>query len=337
MTHELKKIVQAYQAASAKGISSVLASVVALEGSSYRRPGVSMLIHENRNLVGAVSGGCVEKEIVRQANSVFKDGIPKMMTYDGRYRLGCEGILYILIEPFKPEKEFLEAFWSTIKNRLQFGIRTYFKAEDNISNAYGSVFEFEHEELGVRPHMEHMEGVSVFRQQMNPCFKLFIIGAEHDAVQLCSYAALTGWEVTLVVPPSEEKTISDFPGATEFLPVAPESFDPKIIDDQTAVILMTHSYVKDLKFLLRLKDVPLIYLGLLGPAARREKLLSEFLEHCPDVADTFFDRIHGPAGLAIGSETPQEIAISVLSEIISVVRKQEVIPLKDKKGTIHSR
>ncbi|MEX0291299.1 MAG: XdhC family protein [Flavobacteriaceae bacterium] len=333
----MKKIVQAYQRASEKGVSSVLASVVALEGSSYRRPGVRMLILENGNMIGAVSGGCVEKEIARQAASVFKDGKAKMMTYDGRYRLGCEGILYILIEPFKPSKDFLQSFWSTIKTRQQFGIRTYFKAEDSISNAYGSVFEFEGGAIGVRAHLEQIEDTSVFKQQMDPCFRLFIIGAEHDAVQLCSYAALTGWEVTVVVPPSEEKTIDDFPGATEFLAVAAEAFDPQGIDDQTAVILMTHSYVKDLKFLLRLKDVALIYLGLLGPAARREKLLSEFLEHCPEVADTFFDRIHGPAGLAIGSETPQEIAISVLSEIISVVRKQEPMPLKDKKGTIHSR
>ncbi len=81
---------------------AVLASVVALEGSSYRRPGVRMLLLEDGHMTGAVSGGCVEKEIFRQSESVFRTGIPKMMTYDGRYRLGCEGILYILLEPFRP-------------------------------------------------------------------------------------------------------------------------------------------------------------------------------------------------------------------------------------------
>lgn len=100
MTHELKKIFQVFTSSSAASDTFVLATVVALEGSSYRRPGVRMLISKNGRTLGAVSGGCVEKEIIRQSVSVFEDGIPKMMTYDGRYRLGCEGILYILIEPF---------------------------------------------------------------------------------------------------------------------------------------------------------------------------------------------------------------------------------------------
>ena len=97
MTHELKKIVKAYQQAKENGITTVLASVVALEGSSYRRPGVRMLILSDGRMIGAVSGGCVEKEIQRQAQTVFSSGNPIMMTYDGRYRLGCEGILFILI------------------------------------------------------------------------------------------------------------------------------------------------------------------------------------------------------------------------------------------------
>jgi xanthine/CO dehydrogenase XdhC/CoxF family maturation factor len=77
-------------------------------------------------------------------------------------------------------------------------------------------------------------------------------------------------------------------------------------------------------------------LGLLGPASRRERLLNEFLERCPEVSEALFERLHGPAGLNIGAETPQEIAIAVLSEVLSVMRGQEPIPLRDKKGTIHN-
>ena len=75
---------------------------------------------------------------------------------------------------------------------------------------------------------------------------------------------------------------------------------------------------------------------MLGPSHRREKLLSQFMEYCPDVEETFLELIHGPAGLNIGSETPQEIAISVISEILSVVRKQVPMSLKEKTGGIHS-
>ena len=95
MTHELKAIFEQIEKVQQAGVKGVLASVVALKGSSYRRPGVRMLLLENGIMVGAVSGGCVEKEIIRQADSVFQSGVPKVMVYDGRYRLGCEGILAI--------------------------------------------------------------------------------------------------------------------------------------------------------------------------------------------------------------------------------------------------
>ena len=107
MTHEFKTIVENYLLAKKQGLKSVLATVVHLEGSSYRKPGVRMLILENGKMIGAVSGGCVEKDILRQSDTVFKSGVSKMMTYDGRYRLGCEGVLYILIEPFLPDSKFL--------------------------------------------------------------------------------------------------------------------------------------------------------------------------------------------------------------------------------------
>ena len=88
--------------------------------------------------------------------------------------------------------------------------------------------------------------------------------------------------------------------------------------------------------LIELKDASPAYLGMLGPSMRREKLLDQFLEYCPDVDASFVENIHGPAGLNIGAETPQEIAISILSEILSVVRKQEPISLKEKASGIHS-
>ena len=99
MTHEIKLLFQTIKTWQSEGKKSVLVSVVALDGSSYRRPGVRMVINEDGDSVGAVSGGCVEKEIDHQAQSVFRSGKAKIMTYDGRLRVGCEGIIHILIEP----------------------------------------------------------------------------------------------------------------------------------------------------------------------------------------------------------------------------------------------
>ncbi|UJH67313.1 XdhC family protein [Allomuricauda sp. SCSIO 65647] len=336
MTHELKSIVHAHEAAKKKGIKTVLVTVVALKGSSYRRPGVRMLLLENGKMVGAVSGGCVEKEVLRQAESVFATGTPKVMTYDGRYRLGCEGILYILLEPFSPSATFLDVFWKTIRSRKPFKIISAFQKQHVEREVFGSLFHFDDKAVGVRNGFEKLpEGTEFFEQAMQPCFKIAIIGAEHDAVQLCSYAAMTGWEVTIVVDPREEKTISDFKGATEFIQAEGGSLLLNV-DHETAIVLMTHSFAKDLHYLMALKDADPAYFGLLGPADRREKLFDALLERHPDISDEFLEGMHGPAGLDIGAETPQEIAISVLSEILTVINQKKPIRLKEKEGKIHT-
>ncbi|MEZ4810929.1 MAG: XdhC family protein [Allomuricauda sp.] len=334
MTHELKTIIQQYEKRAHE--AAVLATVVALDGSSYRRPGVRMLLFENGDMVGAVSGGCVEKEVLRQAQSVFSSGVSKVMVYDGRYRLGCEGILYILLETFSPNKTFLTQFWNVIQKRKTFSIRSYFRKEQSDDANFRTVFQLTDQPFAIsNQESEAISELSTFEQQMHPCFQLVIIGAEHDAVQLCQYAALTGWEVTVVANPKEEKNEKDFPGIHKLLQMAPEQFHVRL-DNQTAVVIMTHSYVKDLQYLIALKEEKGAYIGLLGPFRRREKLFEELLERCPDISEGFLESIHGPAGIDIGAETPQEIAISILSEILSVINDKEPSLLKDKMGKIHS-
>ena len=117
-----------------------MATVVALEGSSYRRPGVRMLIQDNGTTFGAVSGGCVEKEVQRQAQSVLESGVPKVMTYDGRFRLGCEGIIFILLEPVKLTKELKNQFDSVFNDRIVFESVSYYSKEEGTNLAYGTQF-----------------------------------------------------------------------------------------------------------------------------------------------------------------------------------------------------
>ncbi|GGW44269.1 XdhC family protein [Arenibacter certesii] len=335
MLHELKNIIKEYQQATLKGKQCVLATVVALDGSSYRRPGVRMLILEDGRMVGAVSGGCVEKEVLRQAQSVFKDNTAKVISYDGRYRLGCEGVLYILLEPFRPDTKFLEAFNEALKLRCKFKVVSIFEKKEALNKHFGSVVDFGNTVLPFYSDFEKTEDLELFEQEMETCFKLFIIGAEHDAVQLNTLASQIGWEVTIIADPAEEKNILDFEGAHDFMGILPDEFPFSTIDNRTAIVLMNHSYSKDLRYLMVLKDVQPLYLGLLGPHSRREKLFNELLELSPLVSYNFLERIHGPAGLNLGAETPQEIAVAIIAEIMSVLRKQQPIPLKDKKKGIH--
>lgn len=337
MTHEFKKIVEEALLAKKNNTQSVLASVVALDGSSYRRPGVRMLVLENGKMVGAVSGGCVEKEILRQAESVFKTGESKIMTYDGRYRLGCEGVLYILLESFIPIDAFFDTFYKCLESRQTFEIQSFYTKNVGTSKLIGTAVKIDDEQFSLKgKDLIQKSSLSVFKQSMPPCFKLVIVGAEHDAVQLCQYAALTGWEVVIVSGPSEVKSIQNFPGANEFLITSAETMRISLIDNETAIVLMTHNFANDLRYLVALKETNPAYIGLLGPTKRREDILSQFIEFCPEARNEFLDTIYGPAGINIGSETPQEIAISILAEILAVTRNKELMPLRIMSGRIHA-
>jgi len=338
MTHEFKDIVDAHLQAKGNQIKTVLATVVALDGSSYRKPGVKMLIREDEKMIGAVSGGCVEKDIVRKSKRVFETGSPIMMTYDGRFRLGCEGILYILIEPFQPSSQLVNAFNTCIVNRDEFNFSSYYSNEEGAISGIGTSVKIYGETYALSPdvHEKHNNTLSIFKERMPASFRLMIFGAEHDAVQLCKLAAFSGWDVAVISGPLETKTIDNFLGATSFYTGSLDANAIRTIDSETAVVIMSHNFANDLKFLIELKDTSPGYLGLLGPAHRREKLLHQLIEYIPDINESFIDRIHGPAGLNIGAETPQEIAISILSEVLSTVRNKTPILLKKKKGGIHA-
>ncbi|HDZ06000.1 hypothetical protein LCGC14_0130360 [marine sediment metagenome] len=335
MTHEFKNIIKEFVIAKNAGLKCVLATVVDLDGSSYRRPGVRMLIREDNVMIGAVSGGCVEKEVLFQAQSVFEKQIAKLMTYDGRYRLGCEGILYLLLEPFSPNESLIVDFNLEIENRSFFKLSTSYKKEYGKLEGFGTFIHLNSKVYAFNENTREQLNALTFTQNMPPCQRLLLIGGEHDTVQLAQFGINMGWEVTVAVTPKEDKIKADFPGIDDLLNYEPEDFPVETIDTNTAVILMTHSYVKDLKYLMVLKNSNPAYLGVLGPAKRREKLLSELLEHDMEVKMDFIENIHGPAGLNIGAITPQEIAISILAEILTVIRKTNPMMLKDKLKEIH--
>lgn len=333
MLHEIKNIVRSARIAKSQGIQTALASVVALDGSSYRRPGVRMSVQSNGIMIGAVSGGCVEKEVLRQAQSVFETGSSKLMVYDGRYRLGCEGILYILIEIFDPVESFYAAFDEQCSSRESFFIESFFSKKEDDRLKGGSLFHLNHQVFSI--NNQQRENLELFQQKIQPGFQLIIVGSEHDAVELCRFASNTGWEVSIVAPPDDPKSLDNFPGAQRYLGIDENEFSNLTFDSQTAIVFMTHSYVKDLKYVSAARNMDIPYIGLLGPSKRREKLIDDLLERFEDLEDSFFDRLYGPAGVNIGAETAQEIAISIMSEILSVIRHQKPMSLKDKKGGIH--
>ncbi len=337
MIHELKTIFSDYEAATQTRLKSVMASVVDLEGSSYRRPGVRMLILEDGKMVGAVSGGCVEKAIRKEAQEVFKSGKPKMMTYDGRYRLGCEGVLHILIEPLNISSEAIAAFRDAVKNRNIMHLESDYNSGKTDNTSMGTTLVINGKRYLLSADREKDESASVFTQSLQPSNRMYILGAEHDSVALSQLAASMGWEVVVVASPDEEKDIADFPGALKLLNIQAEEIGNQHIDSNCAVMVMSHNFARDVAYVIALQASSPRYIGILGPSKRREQLIAEIWERNPDIEEAYLDKLYGPAGLDIGAETAHEIAVSIMSEILSVFRKTDVQSLRDKEGSIHSR
>lgn len=334
MTHEFKQLVEvAYQNPHLK---HVLATVVALDGSSYRKPGVQMLLSSDGTVTGAVSGGCVEKEVQLQAESVFESQISKVMTYDGSYRLGCKGVLYILLEPFSVTKSRYELVQEAFKERNSLLMTSYFAKEYSISPRFGSILKLTNKQvLSFRDDFVIDETIAHFSQTFSALSQLVIVGAEHDAVALCKASSQLGWEVRIIASPRDPKGIEFFTGATQISYLDPQMPIDFKIDSHTAVVLMNHNYARDFHFLLTLQKQNPFYIGILGSAQRREQILHDLFEYNSDLALEFIDAVYSPAGINIGAITPQEIAISILSEIIAVKHNKEVPSLRFRMGSIH--
>lgn len=328
MTHEFRKIIETAHRYYLNGIPCVMASVVALDGSSYRKPGVRMLIAKNGTMTGAVSGGCVEKEILFQAESVLKLQKAKMMTYDGRFRLGCEGILYILIEPLQITSDLYNKIQQQLKARLSIQIISkYHKSleEDrsglrtSINLGYDDNIPLSNSDSPLKKENKLLE----FTQKLTPLFQIYIFGAEHDVAQLSLLCSFMGWEVIVIAPPNDPRELKDFSGASQLLHLNPEEISGLGIDQNSATVLMNHNYAKDFNFLIHLLQYSPCYIGILGSRKRRIKLLNELIEFIPEVSYEWIERIYGPAGLDIAAVTPQEIANAIISEILVITRKHK--------------
>ncbi len=315
----------------------VLATVVLLDGSSYRKPGVRMIISSSNKTYGNISGGCVEKDIIIKSKKVFDSNIPRIIKYDGTLRLGCEGILTILLEPINLEENFLKNFYSSINNRKNIIFKSYFINEEISSKTFGSIIEIQNKTFKLRNSFKIKDDKEIqkYTQKLYPIFKLLIFGAEHDSVELCKIASILGWQVTIIAPPDEDKSIDFFNGASFFLNPTYDKINPDIVDNNCAVIIMSHSFNRDIQYLLALKETFPQYFGILGPKKRKERVLEKFLELYPDCSIKFLEQIKGPVGLNIGSETAAEISISIISEILKIIRNMDGISLSKKVKRIH--
>ena len=181
--------------------------------------------------------------------------------------------------------------------------------------------------------------VRAFVEVLEPPLRLLICGAGHDAVPLVKAAAVLGWSPVVVDDRPGFLTEERYPEASGFVLVEEPEDAAKVAatDERTFVVVMTHNFLRDKAYLRSFLASPVAYIGMLGPAARTHRLLMELADEGVEVSDEDRARIHGPAGLDLGSEGPEEIAGSILSEIVAVRRGRHGGFLKERPGPIHDR
>lgn len=370
---ELKDIVKAYDIAVKAGKQTALATVVLVEGSAYRRAGARMLITEDGELTGAISGGCLEGDALRKARLAMAQQKPMLVTYDTMddddaklgVGLGCNGIIHILIEPVHADDNTnpLALIKQVLSKRQNAVLVTLFSLQDRKAAQPGTCFMLTDDDQfsnnltdGQLKDTIRNDAVEVLRntasatktyitgteftgfvELVKPAVSLVIIGAGNDAIPLTQMAAILGWETTVVDGRPNYALPERFPQATRILVSKPEQVCRQLMfDDHTVMVLMTHNYNYELALLKQVLPLNLVYLGILGPKKKLERLLNELEDSGTRISEQQLNHIYGPVGLDIGSEGAEEIALSIIAEIKAVLSQRNGLSLKYKAATIHT-
>lgn len=368
---ELQQIIKSYQQAKSEGRKVALATVVQVEGSSYRRPGARMLVTEEGHLTGAISGGCLEGDALRKAQAVIFQQKSMLVTYDTTDEddqkfgvgLGCNGIIYVLIEPidFENPENPVELIQEALKDRMNCLLVTIFSIPKSKSEQVGTVylkkgkqafgltsainpqiwlllkheiegFTYSQSQIKTFSDLEH---VSVFFELIRPAIRILLFGAGNDTIPLAKMADLLGCELVLIDGRKNLATQSRFPNAKEIIQGSAEEVRKKLeTDSNTVALLMTHNFEYEAIVLEELVSRDLSYIGILGPKKKTEKLIERLDSKGIQVN---LDSLFAPVGLEIGAETSEEIALSVLAEIKAVMNQKTPIFLRDKSGPIHEK
>ena len=372
---EIREIIRAYDAAVHAGKKSALAEVVHLEGSSYRRPGARMLVTDDGELTGAISGGCLEGDALRKAMLVLSQQQSKLVTYDTSdeddaaigIQLGCAGIIQVLFEPVDPNKMdnpiqllrkaiavrqgavIVTLFSLQKKRNAQPGTCLLMESNGNITGSIpypdleGLIMQdvkmsMQQEQSFFRQYEGNGIEVNAFIEFLKPQVSLVVVGAGNDAIPMMQIADTMGWDVRVIDGRNTHAKPERFVSACQVLVSKPEKALERIpIDDQTVFVMMTHNYNYDKALLKSLLPSKVRYVGMLGPKKKLERMLGEIQEEGMKVDAEMLEKVYGPAGLEIGAETPEEIALSIIAEIKAVLEGKNGRSLRYKQEVIHSR
>ncbi|HET7157662.1 MAG TPA: XdhC family protein [Burkholderiales bacterium] len=369
---ELEAIVTAAEQARASNQTAALATVVGIEGSAYRLPGARMLIVNGRWLAGSISGGCLEDDVVLRAQEAISRNEALVTTYDTTsdddivfgVGLGCKGVITILIEPIPKEvheADFIAFAKSCLQTRATGIVATVIRVEGQVSAQPGSrmllrdgsvVADWKDDDLTSKVTRES-EALSaetsrlvnitlpagsaqVFIERIAPPVPLVIFGAGHDAMPVVRLAKALGWHVTLIDHRPAYGNATRFPDADRIIVCQPPEVSRHVeFSHETLALVMTHNYLRDRDLLEILLPTAVRYIGLLGPRKRTDQLLADLQDKGLQPSADQLERLYAPVGLDIGSESPTEVALSILSEMQAVMTHHRGHHLRERKRPIH--
>ena len=319
---ELIQIIQQVKELQKSERKFVLATVVQVDGSAYRRPGARMLISEEGDWWGGISGGCLEGDILKKAQLALYSQEYKSITYDTREEdpfalgigLGCQGVIEIHINPFQDQ---INQLVTALEDHIQGNVA------HTLSISYAGDFQISLEEAAESHASKWAE--DTFIEYLPAPMTVWLFGNQFDSHAFIQQASLLSWRVNWVGILSKMKANLPVNVRTSY-----EDFGT--IKNSDYVVMMTHDLDKDVKILQRLIELPTkpAYVGILGPKKRFEKLQNHF------EADLVTQLpIATPIGLDLGAEGPEEIAISIMAEILSLKNNRNGQRLHLRDRAIH--
>jgi len=339
---------------------AALATLTRTRGSTFRRPGTRMLVLDDGQVVCELSGGCPQRDIVARALEVIDSGEPRLVAYnadsglDVLMEMGCGGELEVLIEPLRAihDTDFIDTLSRCLDERRPLHMATLFAADGKTAlprrlvwHAHGVAYDGIGDAALVQAIIAQAPDftarrarslslavarstVEVLVEAIAPPHALVVIGSSAAARALLPLASALGWHTTLVDDDPARLHAGHLPAGLHTVCATPQRLtDAVMLDTHSSVVVMTHNLEQDIAYLGALRNAPVAYIGALGSRERVARMRSN------PALDGL--HVHAPAGLDIGSETPEEIALAIAAEIMAVVNHRSGGHLRDNDGAIH--
>ncbi len=368
---EIKAIVKAYDNIR-PGTHAALATVVRVEGSSYRRTGARMLVLDDGSWTGGISGGCLEGDALKRARLAINNSRPTLITYDTTeddphqigVGLGCNGVIDVLFTPLdlNDKSNPVEILKSCIHasrdihvlltithldgnwNNLRAGNVIRYTDADSLSVINCRTIEKQvndkitmqlvEKKSAPTPFTAAGNRIEIFIEILAPEISVILMGHQYDVYPVSRLLKELDWRVSIC---GDILKINPQIRAYTDKIVSMTDFATLAIDEHTAIILMAHDYNTDKKNLLKALLTPASFIGMLGPKVRSEKIWKELAHEGNEIPQVDMERIYAPVGLDIGAVTPEEIALSLAAGIKAAFSRRDGNFLKFRAAPIHTR